>query len=265
MDLKKICSEVRSLSEETATFIREEAPKLSPDKIIVKSLHNFVTYVDKASEQRIVKGLGQILPEAGFLGEEGTGNISGKQYTWVIDPLDGTTNFIHGLPPYAISIALMEGNNKILLGVVRDVYSDDCFWAWDKGKAWCNGQVIQVSKTAKLEDALIGTGFPYTDYHHMTEYMKTLEYMFKHSHGVRRLGSAAIDLVYLACGRFDGFYEYGLSPWDVAAAVKILTEAGGSVCDFKKGNDYIFGHEIIASNKAIFGEFSAVINEILHG
>jgi len=262
MNLEKLCTEVRELSAETAEFIRKEAPKVASDTIVSKSLHNFVTHVDKGSEERLIAGLSKILPEAGFIAEEGTRHDTGREYIWVIDPLDGTTNFIHGLPPYAISIALMKGND-VLLGVVHEITSGECFWAWDRGKAWHNGKEIHVSNTSHLKDALIATGFPYTDYEKIRPFMKTLEYLFNNSHGVRRLGSAAIDIAYLACGRFDGFYEYGLSPWDVAAAVKILTEAGGRVCDFKKGNNYIFGREIIAANAGIFDEFSTVISDML--
>jgi myo-inositol-1(or 4)-monophosphatase len=262
MNFEKITTEVRELAAETATFIGGEVNSISAEKIESKSLHNFVTYVDKTSEERLIAGLSRILPDSGFIAEEGTKKNENRQYTWVIDPLDGTTNFLHGLPPYAISIALME-NDQVHLGVIHEVYSGECFWACDNSPAFLNGTEIRVSQVSRLKDSLIATGFPYSDFDKIKPFMQTLEYLFNHSHGVRRLGSAAIDIAYLAAGRFEGFYEYGLSPWDVAAGVKILLQAGGKICDFHGGTQYIFGREIIASNAGIHEEFSSVISSYL--
>ncbi|MFZ4724440.1 MAG: inositol monophosphatase family protein, partial [Paludibacter sp.] len=190
------------------------------------------------------------LPESGFIAEEGTNDIQGERYNWVIDPLDGTTNYIQGVPIYSVSIGLLDGD-ELVLGVVYEVGRDECFYAWKGGGAYLNGKAIRVSDRNNIHDALLATGFPYSDYSQMTEYMAFLEKMMKEARGVRRLGSAAADLAYVACGRFDAFWEYDLKPWDVAAGAVIVKEAGGKVTDYKGGNNYLFGREIIASNGLI--------------
>ena len=262
MDLKTLCNQVCELSKETGEYILGELPKFKTDSVESKSLHNFVTHVDKTSEARIVKKLSELLPDAGFIAEEGTSTVRGDRYNWVIDPLDGTTNFIHGLPPFAVSIALME-KDEVILGVVHEVISKETFYAWKGSPAFLNGAEIKVSKVTSVKDSLIATGFPYTEFNRIKPFMQSLEFLFTNSHGVRRLGSASVDMVYLACGRFEAFYEYGLSPWDVAAAVLIVKQAGGQISDFKGGNDYIFGKEIIVTNSGIFDEFSKIIKGFL--
>lgn len=261
MNLRNICARVRSLVRETGDFIRKESEKITVDKIEIKGFNNFVTYVDKISEEELVKGLQNILPGAGFITEEGSAFENNSKFRWVIDPLDGTTNFIHGLPPYSISIGLME-NNEVIVGVIYEVNSGECFYSWKDGKAYLDDKEIKVSGVSKVKDGLIATGFPYNNYNYLKPYMKSLEYLFSHSHGVRRIGSAAIDLAYVACGRFDSFYEYNLNPWDVAAGSLIVQQAGGKVSDFNGGNDFIFGKQIIASNFLIYQEFYKVINKI---
>ena len=258
MNLEKMCYQVCDLARETGIFIRTEAQKITHEKVEVKGLNNFVTYVDKTSEQKIVDGLKKILPEAGFIAEEGTGSNSNADLCWIIDPLDGTTNFIHGLPPYAISIALMA-EKEIVLGVIYEVTSDECFYAWKGSKAFLNGAEIQVTQAAKIEDSLIATGFPYYDYARVKPFFETLDHFFHHSHGVRRIGSAATDMAYVACGRFEAFYEYSLSPWDVAAGVIIVKQAGGKVSDFSGGEDYVFGREIIATNTNVHASFLLIV------
>ena len=262
MDLKQICSRVIQTAEKTGHFIYNEIPKIKAANIESKSLHNFVTYVDKTSEAQLVHELSAILPEAGFIAEEGTSTKQGGRCKWIIDPLDGTTNFIHGLPPFAISIALME-DDEVILGVVNEVVSKETFYTWKDSCAYLNGHEINVSSVTCVKDSLIATGFPYTDFDKINPFMKTLEYFFNHSHGVRRLGSAAIDMAYLACGRFEGFYEYGLSPWDVAASALIIQQAGGKICDFRGGKNYIFGREIICGSPGMFDEFYQVIHDIM--
>jgi myo-inositol-1(or 4)-monophosphatase len=262
MDLNYLCSQVCDLSRLTGAFILGELPKFQTHSVETKSLHNFVTYVDKSSEAKLVKELSKLLPEAGFIAEEGTSSVRGERYNWVIDPLDGTTNFIHGLPPFAISIALMD-RDEVILGVVHEVISNETFYAWKGSAAYLNGKEIHVSKVTSVKDSLIATGFPYTEFLRIKPFMKSLEYLFTNSHGVRRLGSASVDMAYVACGRFEAFYEYGLSPWDVAAASLIVNQAGGKVSDFREGIDYIFGREIIVGNANIFDEFSRLIREFL--
>lgn len=252
--MQKLCLDVCTLTKKVGVFIKNERNKFSIDRIEIKGKNDFVSYVDKTSEKQLIEGLSVLLPEAGFIAEEGTSTKKGETYNWIIDPLDGTTNFIHGIPCYAISIALMR-NSKIVLGVVYEINLDECFYAWEGSKAYLNEKEICVSKTSKLADSLLATGFPYYDYGRQDEYMDLLKHFTKHTRGIRRLGSAATDLAYVACGRFDGFYEYSLQPWDVAAGVFIVQQAGGKVTDFKGGDDYIFGKEIVAGNSLCFTEF----------
>ena len=259
MDLKKITSQVCELSLQTADFLLGEVDRLRKSDIEVKSVHNFVTYVDKTSEARLMEGLTKIFPGTGFIAEESP-ELEIRHMNWVIDPLDGTTNFIHAVPVYSISIALMDGN-EVILGVIVEINRKECFYTWKGAPSYLNGKEIRVSETEKLTDSLFATGFPYYDYGRLEPYMNCFRFMIKNSHGVRRLGSAAADLSYVACGRFDGFYEYGLSPWDVAAGAILVKNAGGRVSDFRNGENYIFGKEIITTNDKVFEEFLARFTE----
>ncbi len=261
MDLQKICEEVCLLAKETGRFLKSEIGKISAADIEIKGFNDFVTYVDKTSEKKIVNSLQRLLPEAGFIVEEKTVTAKGERYNWIVDPLDGTTNFIHGLPCYSVSIALTEGD-EVILGVVYEVNLEECFYAYKGGKAFLNGKEISVSDKHKVSDALVATGFPYYDYSELGRYMQLFTYFLKNSHGIRRLGSAAVDLVYVACGRFEAFFEYGLKPWDVAAGAFIITRAGGKVSDFKGGSDYLFGQQIVATNFALADEFEEIVKEV---
>lgn len=262
MNYEYICKNVMSAAVEAGMFIQSEAQKFSHEKIEIKGLNNFVSYVDKNAEKILIEALTDILPESGFIAEEGTIEHHNEQYTWVIDPLDGTTNFIHGLPTYGISIALMDGK-EVVLGVVHELNSKETFYAWKGSPAFLDGDPIHVSKASKVKDSLIATGFPYYDFDKLDGYMKSLEYFLKNSHGARRIGSAAVDLAYVACGRFEAFYEYSLQPWDVAAGAFIVQQAGGKVSDFNGGDDFIFGKEIAASNGLIFDEFLGIVKNYL--
>lgn len=261
MNLELICQQVTELTKNVGQFIIAERNN-NKLNIEIKGLHDFVTHVDKTSEEKIVKSLKQILPEAGFIAEEGTSTKVGEKYNWIIDPLDGTTNYIHNLTPYAISIALKE-NDKIILGVVHELGLNECFYAWENSPAFLNGNQINVSNKKTIEESLIATGFPYYDYNRIKPFLETLEFFMRNSHGIRRLGSAATDLVYVACGRLEAFYEYSLSPWDVAAGAFIVQQANGKVSDFKGENNYIFGKEIIATNKFVFNNFLNYITKIM--
>ncbi|HEY4788953.1 MAG TPA: inositol monophosphatase family protein [Bacteroidales bacterium] len=263
MNYEFICNHAISVVHDAARFIQTEAKKFSKDRVETKGLHNFVSYVDKTSEQILVEGLQEIVPEAGFITEEETRTPSGEQLKWVIDPLDGTTNFIHGLPAYSIAVALMDGNETVL-GIVQELNLNECFYAWKGGPAYMDGKQIHVSNVEKVKDSLIATGFPYYDFHKMRAYLDSLEYFMQNSHGARRVGSAAIDLAYVACGRYEAFYEYSLQPWDVAAGAFILQQAGGKVSDFKGGNNYIFGKELVATNGLIFEEFLGIVKKYLN-
>jgi myo-inositol-1(or 4)-monophosphatase len=258
INLQQLTNKVTEIAQHTGAFIAAERAKFSQSKVEVKGHNNFVSYVDKTAEEKIVTGLSQLLPEAGFIAEEGTSTKKGERYNWIIDPLDGTTNFIHGLPPYAISIALTDGE-EVVLGVIFEVVLGECFYAWKGSKAYLNGNEINVSGITSVSGSLIATGFPYYDFGKVRRFLETLDYLFANSHGVRRIGSAATDLAYVACGRFEAFYEYGLQPWDVAAGALIVQQAGGKVTDFSNQKNYIFGREIIATNGIIHSEFSNII------
>src|SRR6185436_8238878 len=216
------------------------------------------SYVDKSAEKILVDGLQKILPGSGFITEENTISIRGKEFQWIIDPLDGTTNFVHGVPCYCISVALMQ-NEELVTGIIYEINQDECFYAWKDSPAFLNDKEIKVSAVDKLENSLLATGFPYTNFERMKPYMEVFDFCMHETHGLRRLGSAAVDLAYVAAGRFEGFYEYGLNSWDVAAGACIVQQAGGKVSDFSGGKKFIFGKEIIATNKNVFNEFLEVV------
>jgi len=261
MNLENVCNRVVEIAKETGRFVKEtrERGGLSVE---VKGLNDFVTRVDKLSQDRIVSALDGLVPDAGFILEEDSIEERAKEYNWIVDPIDGTTNFIHGAPPYAISIALAQ-NDELILGVVYEIVMDEVFYAWKGGGTRLNGKKVTVSGKTKVADSLIATGFPYSDFSFVDSFMDTMDFFMKHSHGVRRLGSAATDLAYVSCGRYDAFYEYGLHPWDVAAGVVLIREAGGRVSDFKGGNDFLFGGKIVAANGIIFDEMQKIIYGIM--
>lgn len=262
MHLENICTHTRELCLKVGEFIRQQQDKISSDVVENKGLHDFVTFVDKNAEKQLVAQLSEILPEAGFIAEEGTETRKGERFNWIIDPLDGTTNYIHGLSPYAISIALMD-RDKVVMGVVYEIGLKECFYSWEGAPAYLNGKTIRVSEASNVKDSLIATGFPYYDYDQLKSFMGSLEYFIINSHGVRRPGSAATDLAYVACGRFDAFYEYSLHAWDVAAGAFLVQQAGGNVCDFSGGNNFLFGAEIIASNRNVHNEFASTVKEYM--
>jgi myo-inositol-1(or 4)-monophosphatase len=262
MNLEIICSQVQEIAREVGRFIYEERQKFTADDIIHKGKADMVTYVDKTAEARIVAALSVVLPGSGFIAEEGTAQDNGEKYRWVIDPLDGTTNYIHGISPYCVSIALME-DQEIIMGVIYEISLDEMFYAWKGNKAFLNGKEIRVSKADKTADALIATGFPYYDFSKLDKYMDAMNFFMRNSHGMRRLGSAAADLAYVESGRFEGFYEHALHSWDVAAGIIIVKQAGGKVCDFNGGENYLFGGEMIASNANYFDEFYRIVHHHL--
>jgi myo-inositol-1(or 4)-monophosphatase len=254
MDYQAICNSVRDIAEDAGRYIFGMIKRVSLHEVEVKGLHNFVTDIDKSAEAMIIGRLKGMVRGAGFIAEEGTVQTRGDRYNWIIDPLDGTTNFIHGAPPVAVSIALTEDNIPVV-GVIYEIWLQESFYAWKDSPAFCNDNPIKVSDTAEVKSALIATGFPYHNFDRLQGFMHTIDYFFTNTHGVRRLGSAATDLAYVACGRYDGFYEYNLSPWDVAAGALIVAQAGGRVTDFSGGAGYLFGREIVAANHKIHGAF----------
>jgi myo-inositol-1(or 4)-monophosphatase len=258
MNFETLCTDTCELVKQTGAFIRNESLQFNTGTVEVKSFNQLVSYVDKSAEEQLVKGLSALLPEAGYITEEETVISQDKEFMWIIDPLDGTTNFIHGVPVYSISIGLTR-NNILVLGVVYEINRDELFYAWEGSAAYLNGKSIKVSENDDLSKSLLATGFPYYDFDLMQKYLNTLHAFMKQSHGMRRMGSAAVDLAYVACGRFDGFFEYGLHAWDLAGGAFIVQQAGGKISDFSGGNNYIFGKEIIASSSKIYTPFQQVI------
>lgn len=253
MLLEQITNKIIDAAKEAGAFIREQRKTFSPDKIEFKGLNDLVSYVDKAAEQIIVTALTKALPEAGFITEEKTINKTGERYNWIIDPLDGTTNFIHGVPVFSVSIALQE-YDELVAGVVYEVNMDECFYAWKGSPAYLNGNIIKVSDSPAISKSLLATGFPYYDFTKQAAYISLFTDLMQSCHGLRRLGSAAVDLAYTACGRFDAFYEYNLNPWDVAAGIVIVKQAGGQVVNFKGGDEVLNTRELLATNGKITGE-----------
>lgn len=257
MQLENVCIVAAKIVAEVGAFIRDEYKNFDISKIQKKGFNDLVSYVDKEAELALVEELEMLLPDAGFITEEGTKSVE-HEYEWVIDPLDGTTNFIHGLPLFCISVALLK-NKKPIVGVIYEVMKDELFYAWQGGGAFHNEKDCKISQITSLKDSLIATGFPYNDFGKAENYLKIMRKFMENTHGLRRLGSAALDLAYVSIGRFEGFYEYNLKPWDVAAGALIVQEAGGEVTDFSGGDSYVFGSEIIATNKYIHKEMLEVI------
>lgn len=258
-DISTLLEPVKAIANKAALFIRNERENFTNDKIEIKGLNDLVSYVDKGAEKLIVEELSKLMIDAGFIVEENS--VSGKKdYNWIVDPLDGTTNFIHGIPCYAVSIAL-EYKGEILLGVVHEVSRNECFYAVKNMGAFLNGKAIKVSVNKTLSDSLIATGFPIYNFSRQENYLNVLRELMQKTHGIRRIGAAAADLCYLACGRVDAFYEYNLNAWDVAAGALIIKEAGGTVTDFKGGNEWLFGKELIATNGAVTNEFTNLVKK----
>ena len=250
LPLPLICQQAREAVIQTGRFIRQEVGKVSSQQIEEKSLNSLVSYVDKTAEQQLVKSLGKIIPNSVFLTEEDTVSTQNGDVQWIIDPLDGTTNFLYQIPIFSISIGLRV-KEEMVLGIIYELNRHECFYAWKGGGAFLNDKPIQVSNRAALSDCLIATGFPYLSDERLSKYLQALGKLKRSCRGIRRLGSAAVDLAYVACGRFDGYFEYGLQPWDVAAGIVIVREAGGIINDFSGGANYLFGREVIASSPHI--------------
>ncbi|WP_310396099.1 inositol monophosphatase family protein [Hymenobacter sp.] len=262
MDFPQLSHDLAALCRTTAEFIRQEAATFDRSKVEHKGVHDLVSYVDQETERRLVAGLRQLLPAAGFITEEGTTgpDTHTEKFTWIIDPLDGTTNFVHGLPVYSISVALLH-HQELVVGVVHEVNRDESFRAVQGGGAFCNEQPIRVSDIPDLNSALIATGFPYKDFGKMSAYLQVLGAFMSRSHGVRRLGSAAVDLAYVAAGRCESFFEFNLNAYDVAAGILLVREAGGHVTAFLEDGDPLFGREVVASNGHVHGEMQQTIRK----
>lgn len=266
LHLTQISQQIDDIARTVGSFIRQESLLFSREKIEYKDVNNLVSYVDKEAEKQIVEALHQVLPEAGFITEEGTigqtDNRSGLN--WVIDPLDGTANFIHGLPVFSVSIGLAEGKN-LLAGAVYDISRDECYSASAGGGSWYSRtggtpERIRVSPATSLSESMVATGFPYRILDRLDRYLAIFATLIQRTHGIRRMGSAAIDLAYVACGRFEAYYEFNLNSWDMAAGVLLVREAGGIVTDFNGGDEFLFRGDILAGC-AMQPELLAIIEE----
>ena len=231
------------------------------DKLTVRSKrHNdFVSEVDHAAEEAIIGTLREAYPKHGFLAEESGADNPKAEYVWVIDPLDGTTNFLHGFPQYCVSIALLH-KGVASQAVVFDPNRNELFTATRGSGAYLNDRRIRVSKTDRLDDALIGTGFPFREVDKIDEYLRMFKNVTCTSSGIRRPGAAALDLAWVAAGRIDGFWELGLSPWDMAAGALLIREAGGLVGDLAGEERYMASGNIVATNAKLF----AAMLKLLH-
>ena len=255
MDYKALCMSVCEIAREAGEYIARQRETFTFADVEFKGTQNMVSYVDKQTEMMIVSRLRELTPEAGYITEEGTIEASeDASLRWIVDPLDGTTNFIHGLAPYCVSIGLLE-DDELVVGVVYEVNLREMFYAWKGSAAYLNGREITVSKTDRMENALIGIGFPYSALGNEDGFIDKMVYYQLHTNGVRRLGSAAADIVYTTCGRFDAFTHLKLSPWDVAGGALIAMQAGARVTDYSGGDNFLFGREIIVSNPYIYEEF----------
>jgi len=282
MELQQLTMSVCRVAREAGAYINKERASFSLDKVERKHAHDYVSYVDKGSEQLIVSKLREILPEAGFITEEGTtkdddrckmsdvrcqkedvSDVSPQpsDFTWVVDPLDGTTNFIHGFAPYAVSIALCKGR-EIVVGVVYEIVSDECFYAWKNGGAHIEmrNEALHVGKSA-INDALLCLQLPYNS----DAYKPVIKCLIEHFYGnvgsIRMMGSAAIALCYLAAGRLDAYAERYIGQWDYMAGALIVQEAGGRVTNYA-GEDYFMeGDSIVATNGVVHQDLLEAVRQ----
>ena len=259
MDLKHLEEQLIRICRSQSENLKAASGRIQQANVEEKAYNHLVTEFDKQTELNIVNELKLLLPNSGFLTEENTeNNFDSHSVNWIIDPIDGTTNFVYGIPVFSISIAL-RADDEIVLGIVYDPSKDEAFTAIKGGGARLNGETISVRRTKELAKAFLATGFPYFDFDRLDAYLDVLKELLKKSHSMRRMGSAAIDLAYVACGRFDAFFEYGLSPWDVAAGSLLVTEAGGTVSAFNGKGDFLFDGEIVAGTPLVQKELKEVI------
>ena len=278
-DLEKYTLAVCEIARRAGAYIREERRKFSLDSVERKHAHDYVSYVDKGSEQLIVSALRELLPEAGFITEEGTADVSRSEecgvrsekcgvrseecgvrseaLLWVVDPLDGTTNFIHQYAPYAVSIALLQGKT-VLIGVVYEICADECFYAWQGGGAFVSrseecgvrSERLRVS-SQKIQDALLCLQFPYNSEAYKPVMKGLIEQLYGNVGSIRACGSAAMALCQVAAGRLDGYAEKYIGQWDYMAGSLIVQEAGGTVTDFEGSGDFTQGNSVVATNGII--------------
>ncbi|KAA3626238.1 MAG: inositol monophosphatase [Proteobacteria bacterium] len=232
--------------------------RLDTLNVSTKQRNEFFSEVDQLAEQEIIKVLRKFYPDHAILAEESGAQGSNDDYTWIIDPLDGTTNFLHGFPQFAVSIGLQH-RGQIEQGVIYDPLRNELFTATRGSGVHMNDRRLRISRKEGLEGALLGTGFPFRDIHHLEAYLAMFRDLFPLTAGIRRAGAAALDLAYVAAGRLDGFWEIGLKPWDMAAGVLMIQEAGGSVSDFSGGKAYLETGNVVCGAPKVHAQLLSTI------
>ncbi len=249
-------------SRTAGNLILRNVSRVDSLTISTKQQHDFVTEVDRQAEQEIIKILHRAYPDHGFIAEESGQQNANAEHVWIIDPLDGTTNFLHGIPQFAVSIALQK-HGELDQAVIYDPIKNELFTASKGSGAQLENKRIRVSKQIKLTGALLGTGFPLRNKEYLDPYLKMFKDLFQDSSGIRSAGSAALDLAYVAAGRLDGFWEFGLKPWDMAAGVLLIKEAGGIVCDFHGKHEYMKTGNIVTGTPKICAAIQKTIQPYL--
>lgn len=252
-----------SAARAAGNIIVRNMDRLDRIKVVTKQNNDFVTKVDLAAEEAIITTLKQAYPDHGILAEESGTQSEGADFQWIIDPLDGTTNFLHGFPQFAVSIALQH-KGRLEAGVIYDPLSQELFTASRGNGALLNEKKIRVTNHKGLENALLGTGFPYYDQSYLDTYLETMKALMQETAGIRRPGSAALDLAWLAAGRIDGFWEFNLKAWDIAAGALIVREAGGIVSDFENKDGYLESGDIIAAAPKVYPDMMKIIQPIVN-
>lgn len=242
-------------------IIARSIDRLDQITVTAKAENDFVSEVDRQAEQEIIQTIRKAYPTHAILGEE-TGEHEGEEFVWIIDPLDGTTNFLHGFPQFAVSIGIKH-KGRLEQAVVYDPLRQELFTASRGAGAQLNDRRIRVSRHQGLDGALLGTGFPFKQQHLLDAYLEIFKALFTMTAGIRRPGSAALDLAYVAAGRLDGFWEIGLNPWDMAAGVLLIQEAGGLVSDFSGGNEFLSTGNVVAANPKVFKAMLQKIRPLL--
>lgn len=258
MDLDFLTEEVKKLARQTGEFLKKERLSFDRSRVEQKAAHDYVSYVDKASEKRIVERLHELLPEAGFIAEEGSGSLEEQEYCWVVDPLDGTSNYIHDCTPYCVSIAL-RNREEILLGVVYECGREELFWANKDSRAYLNGKEIYVSDQSVLDQSFIELGFPYKAENYRSFALGLIQDLYGHVGGLRLMGAAAAEICYIAAGRFEARVEAFIGPWDIAAGYIILKQAGGKMTGFDGNPDCLGAKEVFASNGKVHEDLLKVL------
>lgn len=237
--------------------IKRSIDKMDSINIATKSANDFVSDVDRQAEHEIIQIIRKAYPDHGILAEE-SGSHDGNDFQWIIDPLDGTTNYLHGFPQYSVSIAI-KVRDRLEHGVVYDPLKDELFTASRGAGAQLNGRRLRVSEAKGLDGTLIGTGFPFRDQRNLDIYLEMFREMVIPTAGIRRAGSAALDLAYVAAGRLDGFWELGLNPWDMAAGIVLIQEAGGLVSDLEGGHSFMETGHVVAANPKVFKDMLKIV------